>query len=167
MASLIDGFQQVRAAHRAQVQADRRLPIEDQASASAAAAPESSSAAAAAPAPKKSTPTAPRGRARTRAQGSMGNKTKDMTYGERERSRDRDATPEFPRENTVLLSDFKRATKTPQKIMRDHFKSTPNTCARIPRNLFSRLVVGNKNLASEKTWNQSCRVAQLTIAPAG
>ena len=41
---------------------------------------------------------------------------------ERERSRDRDATPECPRENTVLLSDFKRATKTPQKIMRDHFK---------------------------------------------
>ena len=126
---MIDGFNQVRAAHRAQVQADRRLPIEDMASASAAAAPsvpDSSSAAAAAPAPKKSTPTAPRGRARTRAQGnrSKGNKTKELntTDGERERSRDRDATPEFPRENTVLLSDFKRATKTPQKIMRDHFK---------------------------------------------
>ena len=41
---------------------------------------------------------------------------------ERERSRDRDATPEYPREIAVLLSDFKRATKTPQKIMRDHFK---------------------------------------------
>ena len=42
VANLIDGFNQVRAAHRAQVQADTRLPIEDQASASAAAAPESS-----------------------------------------------------------------------------------------------------------------------------
>ena len=58
VANLIDGFNQVRAAHRAQVQADRRLPIEDMASASAAAAPPESSSAAAAP--KKST--AQRGR---------------------------------------------------------------------------------------------------------
>ena len=82
VANLIDGFNQVRAAHRAQVQADRRLPIEDMASASAAAAPSvpDSSSAAAAAAPKKSTPTAPRGRARTRAQGnsSKGNKTKEL-----------------------------------------------------------------------------------------
>ena len=116
VANIIDGFNHLRAAHRAQVQADRRLPIEDMASASAAAAPPESSSAAVAP--KKST--AQRGRSRTRAQGS--NKTKQPTGGERERSRDRDTTPEFPRENTVLLSDFKRATKTPQKIMRDHFK---------------------------------------------
>ena len=105
MANLIDGFNQVRASHRAQQQHDRRLPIEDQASASVAAAPSvpdsNSASTAAAPAPKgsssakgsasvtpksKSTPTAPRGR---RAQGnsSKGNNTKELntTDGERER----------------------------------------------------------------------------------
>ena len=86
VANIIDGFNQLRAAHRAQQQHDRRLPIEDMASASAAAAPsvpESSSATAAASAPKSKS-TAPRGRARTRAQGGKGNQTKDTTDGERE-----------------------------------------------------------------------------------
>ena len=150
VANIIDGFNHLRAAHRAQVQADRRLPIEDMASASVVAAPPESSSAAAATAPKKST--AQRGRSRTRAQGS--NKTKDTTDGERERSRDRDATPEYPRENTILLSDFKGATKTPQEIIRDHFKKNTNMCARIPNNRLSRLAVGNKNLASDKAWKQ-------------
>ena len=78
VANLIDGFNQVCVAHRAQQQHDRRLPIEDMASASAAAAPPESSSAAAAP---KSESTAQRGRSRTRAQGS--NKTKQSTGGER------------------------------------------------------------------------------------
>ena len=34
-------------------------------------------------------------------------------------------------------------------------RRTTNICAHIPRNLFSRLVVGNKNLASDKTWKRS------------
>ena len=33
-------------------------------------------------------------------------------------------------------------------------KRTTNTCAHIPNHLLSRLVVGNKNLASDKTWKQ-------------
>ena len=150
VANIIDGFNQLRAAHRAQQQHDRRLPIDDMASSSAAAAPsvpESSSAAAAASAPTSKS-TAPRGRARTRAQGSKGNKTKDTTDGERERSRDRDATPEFPRENTVLLSDFKRATKTPQEIMRDHFKKNYEHLRPHPKTPIPPLAVrqDNKNL---------------------
>ena len=80
VANIVDGFNHLRAAHRAQQHHDRRLPIEDMGSASAAAAPPESYSAAAAAAPKKST--APRGRARTRAQSS--NKTKEPTDGERE-----------------------------------------------------------------------------------
>ena len=43
--------------------------------------------------------------------------------------RDRDATPEYPLEGTVLLSEgFKKAKRTPQEIMRNHFgKQTPFT----------------------------------------
>ena len=115
---LIDGFREVRAAHRAQQQNDRRLAIEDQAAAAAA----------------------PRGRAPSRAQSSSrDDKTPEYTTkggqlvmtdaSKRGRSRDpgesrdRDATPEYPVEGTVLLSDFnKKARTTPQDIMRNHFK---------------------------------------------
>ena len=104
---LIDGFREVRAAHRAQQQNDRRLAIEDQAAAAAA----------------------PRGRAPSRAQSSSrDDKTPEYTTkggqlvapppmtdaSKRGRSRDpgesrdRDATPEYPVEGTVLLSDFNK-----------------------------------------------------------
>ena len=101
VAKLIDGFQQVRTAHRAQQQADRRLPIEDQAAAAA-----------------------PRGRAPSRAQSSslrddrapeyrtkggqlvMTDANKRGRSRDPGESRDRDATPEYPIEGTVLLSDI-------------------------------------------------------------
>ena len=117
VANLIDGFREVRAAHRAQQQADRRLPIEDQAAAAA-----------------------PRGRAPSRAQSSSSHdKTPEYTTKggqlvltdankrgrspNRSESRVRDATPEYPVEGTVLLLGFnKKARVTPQGIMRHHFK---------------------------------------------
>ena len=121
VANIIDGFNHLRAAHRAQVQADRRLPIEDMASASAAAAP--------------------RGRAPSRAQSSSrDDKTPEyrtkggqlvMTDGSkrgrsstRTPAQGRDETPEFPLEGTVLISDIanKKAKRNPQEIMRKHYK---------------------------------------------
>ena len=117
VANLIDEIQkQVRAAHRAQQQADRRLPIEDQAAT-----------------------VAPRGRAPSRAQSnSRDDKTPEYrTKGgqlvmtdKRGRSATRtpaqvrDETPEFPLEGTVLISDIanKKAKRNPQEIMRKHYK---------------------------------------------
>ena len=146
VANLIDGFQQVRAAHRAQVQADRRLPIEDQASASAAAAPrvpESSSAsAAAAPATpkgssssaakgKSASAAAPRGRASSRTPpskedvaGQLTDVSKRGRSSTRTPAQGRNETPEFPLEGTVLISDIanKKAKRNPQEIMRKHYK---------------------------------------------
>ena len=128
VANLIDGFQQVRAAHRAQQQADRRLPIEDQAAT-----------------------VAPRGRAPSRAQSSSrDDKTPEyrtkggqlvMTDGSKRgrsrdpgESRDRDATPEYPVEGTVLLSDFnKKARTTPQAILRNLVKKELQTPATNPK----------------------------------
>ena len=147
MANLIDGFQQVRAAHRAQVQADRRLPIENQASASAAAAPRvpessSASAAAAPAAPKGSSSSAakgksasaaaPRGRASSRTPPNKEDVAGQLTdVSKRGRSSTRtpaqgrdDKTPEIPLEGTVLISVIanKKATQNPQEIMRKHYK---------------------------------------------
>ena len=139
---MIDGFREVRAAHPAQVQNDRRLPIEDQAAA-----------------------TAPSGRAPSRAQSSSrDDKTPEYTTkggqlvmadaGKRgssrnqSESRDRDATPEYPLEGTVLLSDFnKKARRTPQDIMRNQLKKNKHHL-RPKRNPHSPLVVrqGNTNL---------------------
>ena len=118
VANLIDGFQQVRVAHRAQQQADRRLPIEDQAAT-----------------------VAPRGRAPSRAQSnSRDDKTPEysikggqlvMTDASKRwrsrdpgESRDRDATPEYPLEGTVLISDMpnKKPKRAPQEIMRAHHR---------------------------------------------
>ena len=117
VAGLIQGFQNARAAHRAQQQNDRRLAIEDQ---SAAAA---------------------RGRTSSRAQSSRDDTTPEYTTkggqlvmtdaSKRGRSRgqsasrDRDATPEYPLEGTVLISDIanKKPKRTPQGIMRAHHQS--------------------------------------------
>ena len=67
VANLIGGFREVRAAHRAEVQAGRRLPIEDQAAA-----------------------TAPRGRAPSRAQsGARDGKTPEYTTKGRATRHDR------------------------------------------------------------------------------
>ena len=117
VANIIDGFNHLRAAHRAQQQHDRRLPIEDQASAAAA----------------------PRGRAPSRAQSSSRDdktpeyRTKSgqlVMTDKRGRSATRtpaqvrDETPEFPLEGTVLISDIanKKAKRNPQEIMRKHYK---------------------------------------------
>ena len=106
----------MRTAHRAQQQADRRLPIEDPAAAAA-----------------------PRGRAPSRAEsnnlrddrtpeyrtmgGQLVMKEKRGRSRDPGESRDRDATPEYPVEGTVLISDFKKkARTTPQGIMRKLFK---------------------------------------------
>ena len=130
VANIIDGFNHLRAAHRAQQQHDRRLPIEDMASASAAAAPPESSSAAA----------APRGRAPSRTQsnsrndrtpeyrtkgGQLGMMDKRGRSATRTPAQTRDETPEFPLEGTVLISDVvanKKAKRNPQDIMRKHYK---------------------------------------------
>ena len=129
VANIIDGFNHLRAAHRAQVQADRRLPIEDMASASAAAAPPESSSAAA----------APRGRAPSRTQsnsrndrtpeyrtkgGQLGMMDKRGRSATRTPAQTRDETPEYPLEGSVLISDVanKRAKRNLQEIMRKHYK---------------------------------------------
>ena len=120
MANLIDGFREARAAHREQVQNDRRLSIEDQAAATRGRAP---------------TRSLPQSRAQS-------DKTPEYTGGQlvmtdaskrgrsrgQSESRDRDATPEYPLEGTVLLSEgFKKAKRTPQEIMRTHFGTQTNT----------------------------------------
>ena len=133
VANLIDGFQQVRAAHRAQQQHDRRLPMEDQAS--AAAAPDSSSASAAAAPKSKSASAAPRGRASSRTPPSrlpeqkagqliMTDVSKRGRSSTRTTAQGRDETPDVPLEGTVSISDIanKRAKRTPQEIMRNHYK---------------------------------------------
>ena len=112
VANLIDGFREARAAHREQVQNDRRLSIEDQAAATRGRPP-----------------------TRSRAQ-SRDDKTPEYTGGQlvmtdaskrgrsrsQSESRDRDVTPEYPIEGTVLLSEgFKKAKRTPREIMRNHF----------------------------------------------
>ena len=106
----------MRAAHRAQQQHDRRLPIEDQAAAAA-----------------------PRGRAPSRTQSSSRDdrtpeyRTKGgqlVMTDKRGRSANRtpaqvrDETPEFPLEGTVLISDIanKKAKRNPQEIMRKHYR---------------------------------------------
>ena len=118
MANLIDGFREVRVAHRAQVQNDRRPPIEDQAAAAA-----------------------PRGRAPSRTQSSsrddktpeyrtkggqlvMADASKRGRSRDPGESRDRDETPEYPIQGAVLISDIsnKKAKRTPQDIMRAHHR---------------------------------------------
>ena len=109
----------MRAAHRAQQQADRPLPIKDEPST-----------------------VVPRGRERSYAQSSSRDgKTPEYTTnggqlvmtdgGKRGRSSTltpaqvRDETPEFPFEGTVLVSDVagnKKATRNPQETMRKHYK---------------------------------------------
>ena len=121
VANLIDGFREARNAHREQLQNDRRLSIEDQAAAAA---------------PRGRAPTL--SRAPSRAQS---NQTPEYTTkggqlvmtdtskrghprGQSE-GRDRDATPEYPIEGTVLLSEgFKKAKRTPQASVRTHVGKT-------------------------------------------
>ena len=111
VANLIDGFREVRNAHRAQQQADRRLAIEDQ---------------------------APRGRTTSRTQSIRDDQTPEYTTkggqlvmtdaSKRGRSRGepktRDSTPGYPTEGTELISDIsnKNPKSTPQEIMRSHFQ---------------------------------------------
>ena len=90
MANLIDGFREARAAHREQVQNDRRLSIEDQAAATRGRAP---------------TRSLPQSRAqsdKTPEYTSKGGQLVMTDASKRGRSRgqsegrDRDATPEYP-----------------------------------------------------------------------
>ena len=103
VANLIDGFREARNAHREQLQNDRRLSIEDQAAATRGRAP---------------TRSLPQSRAQSRAQSdktpeytSKGGQLVMTDASKRGRSRgqsesrDRDATPEYPIEGTVLLSE--------------------------------------------------------------
>ena len=106
VAGLIDGFQQARAAYRAQQQNDRRLSIEDQSAAT-------------------------RGRALTRAQSSRDDTSpkqpeksvqlpltdKRGRSSSRTPAQGRDETPDFPLEGTVLVSDIanKKAKHPPKK----------------------------------------------------
>ena len=115
VANLIDGFREARAAHREQVQNDRRLSIEDQAAATRGRPP---------------TRSRPQSRAqsdKTPEYTSKGGQLVMTDANKRGRSRgqsegrDRGATPEYPTEGTVLLSEgFKKAKRTPQEIMRTH-----------------------------------------------
>ena len=153
VANLIDGFQQVRQQHKAQQQADRRLPIDDQTAA-----------------------VAPRGRAPSRAQSNnlrddrtpeyrtMGGQLvmKDTSKRGRSRdpgeSRDRDATPEYPVEGTELISDFKKkARTTPQKYHEKSFQKELHTFTARTKTLhFKRRAArqGNKHLAPDKAWKR-------------
>ena len=107
VANLIDGFREVRNAHRAQQQADRRLAIEDQ---------------------------APRGRTTSRTQSIRDDQTPEYTTkgGQlvmndaskrgRSRPKSRDETPEYPIEGTELISDIsnKKKPKEHRKRSCDH-----------------------------------------------
>ena len=117
VANLIDGFREVRNAHRAQRQADRRLSIGDQAAA------------------------APRGRTSSRAQRSRDDQTPEYTTkggqlvmtdaSKRGRSRGepktRDSTPEYPIEGTELISDI--SSKNQNNTTRDHAITLPTKSA--------------------------------------
>ena len=107
VANLIDGFREVRNAHRAQQQADRRLAIEDQ---------------------------APRGRTTSRTQRIRDDQTPEYTTkgGQlvmndaskrgRSRPKTRDETPECPTGGTGLISDIsnKKNSKEHHKRSCDH-----------------------------------------------
>ena len=117
VANLIDGFREARAAHREQMQNDRRLSIEDQAAAATRGRP-----------PTRSRPQSRAQSDKTPEYTSKGGQLVMTDASKRGRSRgqsegrDRDATPEYPLEGTVLLSEgFKKAKRTPQEIMRNHF----------------------------------------------
>ena len=117
VANLIDGFREVRNAHREQLQNDRRLSIEDQAAATTRG--------------RAPTRSLPQSRAQSRAQSdktpeytSKGGQLVMTDASKRGRSRgqsesrDRDATPEYPIEGTVLLSEgFNKKAKN---TARDH-----------------------------------------------
>ena len=142
VANLIDGSREVRNAHREQLQNDRRLSMEDQAAATRGKAP---------------TRSLPQSRAESRAQSdktpeytSKGGQLVMTDASKRGRSRgqsegrDRDATPEYPIEGTVLLSEgFKKAKRTPQEIVRNHFGKT-NTIYERGRSPSFQPVVGPK-----------------------
>ena len=120
VANLIDGFREARAAHREQVQNDRRLSIEDQAAAATRGRP-----------PTRSRPQSRAQSDKTPEYTSKGGQLVMTDASKRGRSRgqsegrDRDATPEYPTEGTVLLSEgFKKAKRTPQEIVRTHFGKT-------------------------------------------
>ena len=108
VANLIDGFREVRNAHRAQQQADRRLAIEDQAPRGRTSTCTESRRGDTSPRPEKSLqlPLADK-------RGRSSSRTPAQT---------RDGTPEFPVEGTETISDIsnKKAKRTPQEIMRKH-----------------------------------------------
>ena len=128
VANLIDGSREVRNAHREQLQNDRRLSMEDQAAATRGKAP---------------TRSLPQSRAESRAQSdktpeytSKGGQLVMTDASKRGRSRgqsegrDRDATPEYPIEGTVLLSEgFKQGQKNAAGDHEEPFlgKQTPFT----------------------------------------
>ena len=110
VANLIDGFREVRNAHRAQQQADRRLAIGDQAPRGRTSTRIESRRDDTSPRPEKSVQlplTDKRGRSSSRTP-----------------AQTRDETPEFPLEGTVLVSDIsnKKAKRNPQEIMRKHYQ---------------------------------------------
>ena len=100
VANLIDGFREVRNAHREQLQNDRRLSIEDQAAATTRGR-----------APTRSLPQSRAHSDKTPEYTSKGGQLVMTDASKRGRSRgqsesrDRDATSEYPIEGTVLLSE--------------------------------------------------------------
>ena len=148
MANLIDGFREARAAHREQVQNDRRLAIEDQAAAATTRGR----------APTRSRPQCRAHNDKTPKYTSKGGQLVMTDANKRGRSRgqsegrDRDATPEYPTEGTVLLSEgFKKAKRTPQEIMRTHLGKRNNILeqGRSPSSFQPAVGPGHKNLVFE------------------
>ena len=114
MANLIDGFREARAAHREQVQNDRRLSIEDQAAAATRGRP-----------PTRSDPQSRAQSSKTPEHTSKGGQLVMTDANKRGRSLGQSEGRDAPSEGPNVQSEgFKKAKKEERRrwIMRAHFR---------------------------------------------